>query len=505
MAKVGDPFTECLNRLVAAGVSSNVDEVRQGVFVTTTMELSYAYLDRLRHLIEEQGVEAVGTRRGLDIRGGNSLGFRMDREQAQMSQAIVERDCRRALAKILSSLIERPDWLQGQRYVDISLEIEQLIRDQIANPASLEDLEHLLAIRPRSAEKLPPVVEVFHDGFANIPTYYPVYATMRALHDTATPDKWIDHNGERVPTHTTESPNGANVVYVSVRGADGRLAPQPELLPALWKQVVEMDDLTSDTFLLCLAQWATQGGEPDKPVWISADAILDARGIQRIRKQGEPGNWQHGHRREDRVEAGRALMQLSNVWVEVRINPAPRAKGSRRPSPIIADCPVLHIDLRLRQEDLLGDYVFLGAEVRPGRWAREYWEQDLKQIGLLAKRALAYDPYRQQPEKRLAKYLAFKFRFDAGKHHGGVVLKVETLLQEANLQPDQRKPQRTRDRLEHALNKLREDRVIAGWDHDQENGELPAKRWLAHWLRWSIVLKAPAQALQQYAHLPQLK
>ena len=50
--------------------------------------------------------------------------------------------------------------------------------------------------------------------------------------------------------------------------------------------------------------------------------------------------------------------------------------------------------------------VFLAARIVPGEWARMLWETGLRQTGLLARQALAYDPYRERPERWLARYLA---------------------------------------------------------------------------------------------------
>src|SRR5699024_10335951 len=103
------------------------------------------------------------------------------------------------------------------------------------------------------------------------------------------------------------------------RAATGELAADGDALPVLWDRVRQLNDLTSDALFVCLAHWAAAADAHAgfAPVWITVDAILDARGVQRIRRAGEPGVWQHGHRREDRVAAGRALAQLDQLWLEV--------------------------------------------------------------------------------------------------------------------------------------------------------------------------------------------
>ena len=174
----------------------------------------------------------------------------------------------------------------------------------------------------------------------------------------------------------------------------------------LWRSVRQLDDLTADALLVCLAHWATTGVEPDAPVWITADAILDARGIQRMHRRDDPAGWQHGHRREDRLAAGRALAQLDSLWLEIVDVGVVPGKGDRQPRRIRTESRALAILDRVSERDPDSGEVFLAARIVPGEWARMLWETGLRQTGLLARQALAYDPYRERPERWLARYLA---------------------------------------------------------------------------------------------------
>jgi Histidine kinase len=51
-------------------------------------------------------------------------------------------------------------------------------------------------------------------------------------------------------------------------------------------------------------------GFSNSPVWISADAVLTARGVRPKRYETEGKRWAHGHRTEDRIAVGQALAQL---------------------------------------------------------------------------------------------------------------------------------------------------------------------------------------------------
>ena len=149
------------------------------------------------------------------------------------------------------------------------------------------------------------------------------------------------------------------------------------------------------------------------------------------------------------------------------------------------------------QHDLDGIPVDIAARVMTGSWANAYHELDLKQRGLLAPKAIAYDPYKRQPEKRLAKYLAFHYRYNAGTP--SFHRRVADLLEIASIDPDHSRPQRTRDRLDLALNRLQEDNVIGRWEPILDAARLPARGWFVPWLQTTIAIEPPAKIRQHYA------
>jgi hypothetical protein len=365
-------------------------------------------------------------------------------------------------------------------------------------------LQELLRALPGVQKDLPPTPNVFQSGSASIPTNQAAWALLKAITSARSGKGWTDQDGGRTPTHKTPTNKGRGAVLVSMRDPEGTVSPEPDLLPVLWQKVRALDDLTSDTLLVCLAQWTSQGAKPNNPVWITADAILDARGMKRIQRGDEPGNWQHGHRREDRLEAGKALAQLENLWLEiVDVEVIPGGKR-RKPQRLHLESRALAMLEKLVQRDLEGNPTFLAARVMPGGWAAAYWELGLRQTGLIAQRALAYDPYREQVEKRLAKYFAFQFRWDARRKAESIRLKVSTLIENTAIDVDQRNPQRTRERIKRALDRLQADHIVAKWGYVEDPDEhLPAKNWLPHWLEMTIWIEPPEEIKEHYASMLQ--
>lgn len=370
----------------------------------------------------------------------------------------------------------------------------------------LPDLERMLGLRPLdpdSAARLlsrpfpagaPPAPAPFRDGVGIVPANHATWALQQAIRDAALARGWSDARRMEAPAHVTPTNKGRGEVRVSVRPAHGDTAVAPADLPRLWEQVRALDDLTSDALLVCLAHWTAADAQPDTPVWVTADAILDARGIQRIRRAGEPRSWQHGHRREDRLAAGRALAQLDDLWLQiVDVEVIPGRRG-HAPRAVSAESRALAILDRMVGLDDDGHRVFLAARVVPGDWLRAYWDGGLRQTGQIAQQSLRYDPYRERPEKWLSKYLAFQFRWNARRRSRVLRRRVGTLIEQSALNAAAARPQRARDRLEKALSRLAADGVIDGWRYEQDPGLLPARHWHEAWTAMLIQIDAPAHS-----------
>lgn len=344
----------------------------------------------------------------------------------------------------------------------------------------------------RPPRSIPPA---FRDGYASVPTDRVTFGIIEAVQRGKSGKRWTDHDGQTEPMHGTRMHKRDGAVLVSVHSPDD--GPQLRTREALWQLVSEMDDLTSDVLLACMAHWTRRATDPEEAIYVTADALLDARGVKRIRKADENANWQHGHRQEDRHAVGRALFQLQYLTVELaRVDPAPGKKAKGR-GPITLKGRVLEMPLWSEQADAAGRAILLWAKIRLGPWARAL---DVRQTSLVAQSVLAYDPYREQVEKRLGKYVLFHFRINA--NHRDVTLRraVASLLEGADIAPSKTDPQRTRDRLEKALNRLAADAVIGGWSYAAAP-ELPARGWLPVWLTWAVDLEPPAALREHFATL----
>ena len=351
--------------------------------------------------------------------------------------------------------------------------------------------------------RLPAIPDIIKDGRLTIPANHVTWALVEAVQNSQEgriTDKWTDKDGETFPTHRTTFRSTGSTVDVSVRDGAGDGAPDADALAVLWDKVLSMGDkahLASDVLLVCLAHWSARSEGPRSPVTITVDAILDARGIKRKKNPGEPGNWQHGHRQEDRLDVARSLAHLESLWLEildVQLIPEgkPDKRGRRRkPQRVTSSSRALAILDKAYAVDFEGEAHFLAASVMPGQWAEEYWQRGLKWTGHLARQALSYDPYRQAPEKGLAKYFAFHFAFDQTGNAKTLPRHVETLLEGAAISQDSRNPERTRRRFEKALDRLIKDGIIGAWEYQAGRPALTPKGWLKTWLGWTVKTSPP--------------
>jgi DNA-binding XRE family transcriptional regulator len=134
-----------------------------------------------------------------------------------------------------------------------------------------------------------------------------------------------------------------------------------------------------------------------------------------------------------------------------------------------------------------------------------------RQVAHLNRRALCYDLKKQSLELALALYLATLWRCGASRDGVGVRrLKPETIMEAVGLEVDQRQPSRTLQSLEKALDTLRDDGLIAGWEWDCGRWDAVAfhseKRHAPGWVNaWKsaacVLIEPPAEVAQAYEDL----
>ncbi|MEG0381514.1 MAG: XRE family transcriptional regulator, partial [Kurthia sp.] len=115
-----------------------------------------------------------------------------------------------------------------------------------------------------------------------------------------------------------------------------------------------------------------------------------------------------------------------------------------------------------------------------------------RQVALQHKKALHYHPTQQLYEKRLCRYLSWRWRIQARKGNYLIPNTISTMLDSIGIALNERLPSRTRERLERALDQLQEDGIIQSWQYEKwDEGITEFKGWARIWLESGIIIEPP--------------
>jgi len=358
-------------------------------------------------------------------------------------------------------------------------------------------------LRRKTGRRLPSIPDVSQGGYSIIPSSPPLTGLLRSTENAAEgAGNWTDSEGTTAPTyrHPVGRSGSKGIVDVSLRGYEGEDRVPDSMLTTLWDQVNELDDLTGDVLLAALAQSLGTGG--NGRTWITADAILNYRGIKPKTKREGDSQYRAGHHLEHRMSVARAFEQLDHLWLNLIDVEVVAMKGkSRKPQKLRLESKAISISDRISQGGLGGGYVAIAWHYQPGEWAKPFLSPGFRETALLAQKSLQYDPYHQIWEKRLARYFALHWRIRAPHGNYEQPYRIVNLLETISIKPNERFPLRTRERLEKALDQLQADGVIARWEYQRWEEKLPTKRWLATWLEWTILVTPPEKVIHYYTSL----
>jgi hypothetical protein len=319
-------------------------------------------------------------------------------------------------------------------------------------------------------------------------------------------------------------PDGAHwpTARVARKGVDAVIEVRPNIADAdpfvlsprqltEWQQnmanhVMQMDDLTADVLDAICAIWIGQAGHARDDVAVTVNQLLERRGLQPKRSgTGRRG----GYYSQQRRAIAQRIAALRDTWVTVAEMWVPEANSKRRKmTPQQGEAPVLIVEFRVGPRTPGGSFVpdqCTGWSIRPGKVFADYLFGPGRQVGLLASKALEYDPHAQTWEKRLARYFSWLWRIRQYSGSYTDPITVRTLLEAVREPLNARKPNLTKERLEKALDQLQEDGVIAqGWQYEAgvDDGIVGQRGWARDWLLWKVTVEPPAFVTDHYATMP---
>ena len=280
----------------------------------------------------------------------------------------------------------------------------------------------------------------------------------------------------------------------------------PEEMEALsglmWKQREELSDLDADVLDGLSAIWLGQVRHPNEDAVAGVDDFLALRGIRpRRNSEGRPG----GYRPQQRNEMLCALSHIQNLWlhmVDIEIYEEDRTGHRTRPTRQTIQSRAFVITDRIGQLRLDGNIEVQKFIFRPGKVFAHFLFGPGRQTALISAKALEYDPYRQKWEKRLARYLSWQWKCQARRGSHAQPFRIATLMEAIGEEPNERYPQRTRDRLELALDTLHGNKVIMGWQYGRwEEPRGKARSWLGTWLQATVLVEPPQIIQEAYERL----
>ena len=269
-----------------------------------------------------------------------------------------------------------------------------------------------------------------------------------------------------------------------------------------WHEAESVSDLDVDVFDALCSVFLSRASHSKDAVEVYFDELLQMRGLKaKLGGEGRRG----GYEQKQRRQVLESLTRIQSLWIEI-------------------EKAVIYVKGRPVEMKLQGrTFLFKdrnGQECRISELADEkkiyftiddvfsrYLYGSGRQIAILPIKALHYNPHHRTWEKRLARYVSWRWRTQARKGDYLQPNKIATLLHAIGEDINERTPSRTRDRLEKALDTLHEDGIIGGWyyDHKWDEKVAETRGWYRLWKNASIIIEPPAIITEQYQSIQKRK
>ena len=315
---------------------------------------------------------------------------------------------------------------------------------------------------------------IFQNDYCSVPSHPIIIAASKAMQHER---RWQAGNGFK---HYSERlQNGTAEIAIGFSGNN---------VEDIMHDLAKMDDLSIDVFILAITQWLYSAGSANESVLIEVDRILKYRGIQPKRKNG----YSAGYREDERLKVVDAFELLDKMYVTAR-NLKVYQKG-KKPREVTLESKVLAITDRIVEDGETKAF-----KVVPGGYGEMLYGFDRRQTAMLCRKIVEYDYYRNSWEKRIGFYLTFQWAIRRSHGTMNQSFRIATILEKNNMKLNERYPQRTKERLEKAFDKLLEDGVITSWSYSDDPNINPGEKGrIATWLDSKVNFGVPAVIQQQY-------
>lgn len=324
----------------------------------------------------------------------------------------------------------------------------------------------------------------------------------RALQKSIARPKDFKRNEAGLPHLEIPGKNGALTTVTFKPDEMTRLLPAAEydaMVEQVWQKHSKLSTLEADCLTIAMALWLAKARAISDVAVADIDDFLAMRGIK---KHLGGGGSRGGYTEEQRDAHKACLDRIQDVWMEW-VGPVVSRGRGRKARPEVVSSRALIITDTKGQQRLYGGVDVDTIVFQPGRVFGAFLLTVGRQTALLAHKALQYDSYRQEPEKKLTYYLSWQWRVRAREANYDQALRVQRLLDEAGIETnDPSRPLRIKERLEKALDQLKADAIINNWDYNpkqwDEERDGGKRGWRAVWLNATIVIEAPDGIKRHY-------
>lgn len=344
--------------------------------------------------------------------------------------------------------------------------------------------------------------EDLENGVLPIPAHAPAFQIQRAL---AMGEQWQTDMevGKMWPSFDLTNSKGTvkGTAFMQPSDVEPSILYGSEL--AKWQAKMleyahnHLDDMTADIYDAIMVEWMERAKYPEQMVMITLDQIMEYRALKP--KTDEKGR-RRGHRREDKEKIDRRVMAMTQVFIKFdEVTVTEEKDGKRRQKKIQAEGPLLQVDVKYSEKRDDGKAEVLGYHCRPGLPIAMGLYGPGRVTARMARMALEMDPYREKYEKRLLRYFAYLWRTRQAKGDYNQGVKVSTMLEVIGLEVEKKNPARTKERLEAALDRLKERGGIADWEYEGGDETIVGTRgWAGKWLDWRVAVEPPAFIMDHY-------
>ncbi|WHX26923.1 helix-turn-helix transcriptional regulator [Virgibacillus halodenitrificans] len=373
--------------------------------------------------------------------------------------------------------------------------ITKIISELHLDKMPLHRIEELLQLEKPVVHEKPKdiTMTVLQDGNLQVMSN-PVYQSIRESLSNCTfkrTDK-VDW-----PTSLLNKGTMKGTIQIKPAQLQNNRAKEEEIIKSSWNQVKRLSEVDVDVYdALCSIFLAKAKHHKDIVEFYMKDLLI-MRGVKaKLGGKGRRG----GFEVKQRNQILQALSIMQNLWAEIE-NVTLYEKGKSVQASLQGRV-YLFQDENQKEIDISKHSFNKPCYFSLGEVLSKFLIGSGRQTAILPLHTLQYHPYQEKWEKKLIRYLSWRWRTQARSGAYMQPHKINTLLEVLGIHINKRAPSRTRERLEKAFDRLLEDGVITSWQYEKWDEDIASmKGWARIWEYSTVVIKPPLSIRDQYSSI----